>query len=405
MTSAIQLSLPIEDAGLDHDDAARRVLKDDLLRELGHLGSIEPADGKAAIRERHRGQRLARWHRDLGMIGNRLPDLVANFANGADVDPGTIEPELVAVEAGTPEADLFRLATLLWSVPVSQGYGRRMRFLIRDHSNASLIGIFALGDPVFNLRARDQWIGWATADRRERLVNVMDAFVVGAVPPYSLLLGGKLVFSLIASAEVGAAFTARYGSSTGIISGKKKAPRLVLVTVTSALGRSALYNRLRLADPVDSTRRLVDLVPIGWTRGYGHFQVSDGLFARMRAMLAAAGHPYAAGHRYGDGPNWRMRVTRVALQELGLSPELQRHGIEREVFAVPLASNAREFLTGRDACAELSRPSAAEISEAALARWVRPRAARMPAFRAFRRSDLLRDIKLGDHHEDAAWHA
>ena len=71
---------------------------------------------------------------------------------------------------------------------------------------------------------------------------------------------------------------------------------------------------------------------------------------------------------------------------------LQRHGIEREVFALPLASNAREFLVGRDASAKLSRPTAAVISEAALARWIRPRAARAPGYRSFRREDLLEDL-------------
>lgn len=399
---AIQLSLPIDSVAPVFNEAAVRALRDDLLIELAYPESIQPALAKDVIRERHRGQRASRGLRDIEGIRDRLPGLVENFANGDEVDPGAIQPELVAVEAGTADSDLFRLATLLWSVPVSHGYGRRMRFLVRDRCNGKLIGIFALGDPVFNLRARDQWIGWSTADRSERLVNVMDAFVVGAVPPYAQLLGGKLVFSLIASAEVGAAFTTRYANSIGVISGQRKAPRLVLVTVTSALGRSSLYNRIRLADPADNTQRLIDLVPIGWTRGYGHFQVSDGLFARMRAMLAAAGHPYADGHRFGDGPNWRMRVARVALEQLGLSPDLQRHGIERQVFALPLASNAREFLTGRDASARLSRPTATEISEAALARWVRPRAARMPEFRAFHRTGVLGSLLAGGEPEVAA---
>ncbi len=389
---ATQLSLPIEDAVPVFDEAAVRALRDDLLVEFADPEADQPADGKAAIRERHRGQRASRWRREIGPLRDKVPSLLENFADGAEVDPSAIAPELVAVEAGTTDADLFRMATLLWSVPVSQGYGRRMRFLVRDRSNGKLIGLFALGDPVFNLRARDQWIGWSATDRRQRLVNVMDAFVVGAVPPYASLLGGKLVFSLIASAEVGAAFAARYANSAGVISGQRKAPRLALVTVTSALGRSSLYNRLRLADPADPSRRLVDLLPIGWTRGYGHFQVSDDLFARMRAMLAAAGHPYAGGYRFGDGPNWRMRVARVALEELGLSPDLQRHGIEREVFALPLASNVREFLAGRDDSSQLSRPAAASISEAALARWVRPRAARAPGYRSFRRLDLLGDL-------------
>lgn len=68
--------------------------------------------------------------------------------------------------------------------------------------NGCLIGLFALGDPVFNLSARDAWVGWPHGDRCRRLVHVMDAYVVGALPPYSLLIGGKLVAALMGSAEV-----------------------------------------------------------------------------------------------------------------------------------------------------------------------------------------------------------
>ena len=47
-----------------------------------------------------------------------------------------------------------------------------------------LLGVFALGDPVYNLRARDDLIGWNVEQRSARLYNVLDAFVLGAVPPY-----------------------------------------------------------------------------------------------------------------------------------------------------------------------------------------------------------------------------
>ena len=62
----------------------------------------------------------------------------------------------------------------------------------------------------------------------------MDAYVVGAVPPYNEILGGKLVASLIGSAEVSQAFSQKYGNVTGIISGQNKSAKLVLVTITSS---------------------------------------------------------------------------------------------------------------------------------------------------------------------------
>ena len=177
---------------------------------------------KDTIRHIHRFHREAAQDRVRRALGNKGKRFLAEVANGDEVDPGNIQPELVEARSGTRTGNLFRFATLLWSIPVSQGYGRRLRYLVKDRTNDKLIGIFALGDPVFNLRVRDDWIGWDQAARRERLVNLMDAYVVGAVPPYADLLGGKLVASLIASEEVANKLERRYGSRAGLISKKQK---------------------------------------------------------------------------------------------------------------------------------------------------------------------------------------
>ena len=71
---------------------------------------------------------------------------------------------------------------------------------------------------------RDELIGWNSADREKRLVNVMDAYVLGAVPPYNFLLGGKLVAALVRTKEVRNDFAERYGNTRGIISKKKRMP-------------------------------------------------------------------------------------------------------------------------------------------------------------------------------------
>ena len=100
----------------------------------------------------------------------------------AEIDPERIEPRLQEVKSGSWDELLFRYSCLHWSIPVSSGYGRRLRFLVYDNSTGKLMGLFGLGDPVFSLSARVQWIGWTKEDRRKRLVHVMDAFVLGAVP-------------------------------------------------------------------------------------------------------------------------------------------------------------------------------------------------------------------------------
>lgn len=371
----------------------------DLLRRdiHGHLQTIglngdnpHSVLSKDAIRHIHRFHREAAQDRIHRALGNKARGFLAEIANGDEVDPENIQPELVEVRSGTRTGNLFRFATLLWSIPVSQGYGRRLRYLVKDRTNDKLIGIFALGDPVFNLRVRDEWIGWNQIDRRERLVNLMDAYVVGAVPPYADLLGGKLVASLIASEEVANKFEERYGSKAGLISGTQKQAKLALVTVTSALGRSSMYNRLRL---MPRRQRLgtpvVELRRLGETVGYGHFQITNDLFSQLRRVLQEDGHKYADGHQFGDGPNWRIRVARAGLETVGLVPEkVLRHGIRREVYVMPLARNAQAFLAGRDSDLEFDHRPVQELSAMVRDRWVIPRAKRKPEYRQFRREQL-----------------
>ena len=365
------------------------------LQTIGLNGDRPEGDlSKESIRHIHRFHREAAQQRIRRALGKKTDLFLEEIANGDEVDPANISPELVEARSDARSGKLFRFASLLWSIPVSQGYGRRLRYLVKDRSNGKLIGIFALGDPVFNLRVRDEWIGWNQAERRERLVNLMDAYVVGAVPPYAELLGGKLVASLIASKEVGEKFQNRYGGREGLISGKHKQAQLALVTVTSALGRSSIYNRLRLRPNGGSQTEnpVVDLRRLGATAGYGHFQITDDLFSQLRGVLQEDGHKYADGHQFGDGPNWRIRVARKGLQSLGLNPnKVLKHGILREVYAMPIASNSLRFLSGGDEEPVFDSATVDEISELARNRWLVPRGERRPSYREFRR-EHLRDV-------------
>ena len=385
VSESLVVELPSVDRGL-----LRREIQDHL-KAIGLDGDGSHGGlAKDAIRDIHRLHRKAAQDRTLRALG-RVQRFYEEIANGDEVDPRNIHPELVEARSGTRNGNLFRFATLLWSIPVSQGYGRRLRYLVKDRSNGKLIGLFALGDPVFNLATRDAWIGWNQADRRERLVNVMDAYVVGAVPPYANLLGGKLVAALIASEEVANKFEERYGSNVGLISGKQKHARLTLVTVTSALGRSSMYNRLKLRSTTErkTGKPVVELQRLGETIGYGHFQIPDDLFLQLRQVLQEDGHTYANGHQFGNGPNWRIRVARVGLQTLGLNPDaVLKHGIKREVYAMPIASNSQEFLSGRDTEPRFDHLTIDEIATLACDRWVAPRSKRRPRYRQFRREHL-----------------
>ena len=347
-------------------------------------GSLQLADqNKEYFRQLHNPQRLAKLVEEKSFAANAWPTYSRYFADGINLVPEKISPRLQMIDDSSSNlGELFRLATLTWSIPVSRGYGRRIRFLVWDDSNDKLIGLIALGDPVFNLSVRDSTIGWTSDQRKSNLIHTMDAYVLGALPPYNMLLGGKLVAALIRTTEIRDCFRRKYGDSRGIISGAKKNPKLVLVTTTSALGRSSVYNRLSL-------EQKPYLTPIGFTAGWGHFHVPDDLFNDMRKLLHQRGHQYAGNHQFGQGPNWRLRTIRAALEALGENPSILQHGIRREVFVCRLAKNADRFLRG-----EVTRPlytdlkSTSEVASLALARWIVPRSIRIPDYVTWRKEHI-----------------
>lgn len=364
-------------------------LKRDIHEHLATLGFeqkpngslVLPGTGKHAIRQLHLPQRTCLITGQSDLIKKSLPKLEHHFADGEEVDPEKISPVLERIKSNTWQGDLFKIASLSWSVPVSSGFGRRLRFLVWDQHNGKLIGIIAIGDPVFNLGVRDQFIGWTGIERKERLVNIMDAYVLGAVAPYNMLLGGKMIASLLRTSEIYNEFNSTYGTLQGVISKKHKSARLLAVTTSSSMGRSSIYNRLKVNN-VDY------LKSVGFSGGWGHFHVPDDLFDSMRDYLRDLGHEYADYHGYGQGPNWRIRVIRAAMSQVGFKGDLLKHGIRREVFISLLAKNSMDLLRGGIGSPELSTlQSVEEVGCIANHRWIVPRSRSRPEFRTWSRAN------------------
>ena len=167
-----------------------------------HDETIVPPDSldKDNIRKLHAIAVRHKVDRATGGLRRHEPRLLERVANGSSLDPNRIRPRLVEVMPDSEDELPFRYVSVHWSIYVSSGYGRRSRFLVIDEQNDALIGIIGLDDPVFAIGPRDRWVGWSSEERRERLHHVMDAFVLGAIPPYSSLLCGKLVAMLATSA-------------------------------------------------------------------------------------------------------------------------------------------------------------------------------------------------------------
>ena len=341
---------------------------------------------KQAIRAMHSTHKsdfvqrnLSFWNKNKHLCGDFLLD-------GKRLNPENIVPQLIQIEPNDAHsAKVFRLACFNWSIPTSRGFGRRLRFLVWDKHHNALIGLIGLTDPVFNLKVRDEVIGWDANARKERLTCVMDAFTLGAVPPYSHLLGGKLVAALLSSEQIQDCFTLKYQNRAGIISGQKKQPQLAAITTTSVLGRSSVYNRLKL-----NGQKI--LSPIGFTSGYGHFQFSDHIFKEMKNLVEAESPEKANSFSFGHGPNWKIRTIREALRILGIDQTVVKHGIRREVFICRLFENSFDHLKA-GIMLEGSLTRATEvISNDAMNRWVVPRSQRDKRFQNFKADDWIERI-------------
>lgn len=337
-------------------------------------GLIVPPDSgdKQSVRSLHAAAVAHRRARAAAGLHRHERGLLRHLAANDDLDIDLMSPALVRVEPKSEDELLFRWAALHWSIPVSSGYGRRMRFLVRDEANGKLIGLIGLGDPVFALGARDNWVGWDIPTRSQRLHHVVDAFVLGAIPPYSSMLGGKLVAMLAASDEVREAWEVKYGGRTSIIAEAARDGRIAMLTTTSALGRSSIYNRLRFGPDQ------LMYESVGETRGSGEFHFSDGLHGVITEFALEYCRPTAKDSRWGTGFRNRREVVKKALPALGFSDALLYHGVRREMFVCSLATNAKAFLTGAEQDLQPRVQPADQIVDWFRWRWMRPRAGRRP---------------------------
>ena len=331
---------------------------------------------KASVRALH-AQAVSHW-RELARPGLERDEnrLLKRIASGRDVNPAKVQPRLVEVQRGSEDELLFRYAKLHWSIPVSYGYGRRLRYLVVDEQNHALVGIFGLSDPVIGLPPRDDWIGWTPDTRNHNLRHTMDAYVMGAVPPYSSLLCGKLVAMLAASDEVRTAFRRKYGDTRPAISRDRFDGRLAMLTTTSALGKSAVYDRISYGGtPV--------YISVGFTNGWGEFHFSNGTYSAITAYARRYCTPSQRSARWGVGFRNRRELVEKCLRKLDIPKDWMNHGIKREVFVVPLASNSVSFLKGEaERLHWFSRPSA-ELSEFFKNRWLIPRSQRDSSFQTW----------------------
>jgi len=341
-------------------------------------GALQAPDAdKDNLRQLHEPARQIELVLRQDWLRHHLSHYLPFFANGCEVIPEQIRP--ILVEATTEsQHDLFRTARLLWSIPFSKGYGRRLRFLVMDESNGKLIGLLALQSPPLSFPARDRLFQYPLGRKTELVNQTMDIQTLGAVPPYDRLLGGKLVALAAAANEVRAAYKCKYSGRQTEMEGRILPAHLVALTTTSAFGRSSLYNRLRYNSTIIAES-------LGYTDGYGSFHLME-LYPLFREFLESQGISTRGG--FGTGPRRKWQTMVRALARLGFSADLLRHGVKREAFLFPLVDNLKDYLEGQD-----TEPTYRDLPFADLAiywreRWLLPRAGRVDGWRMWRNEEI-----------------
>jgi len=197
-------------------------------------------------------------------------------------------------------------------------------------------------------------------------------------------LGGKLIALVAASDEVRSAYQRKYSGRRTELEKRVLPPHLIALTTTSAFGRSSLYNRLRY-------NGIAIAESLGYTEGYGIFHLME-LYPLFREFLESQGVSTRGG--FGAGPRRKWQTVVRALERLGLSADLLRHGVKREVFLFRLVDNLEGYMEGRESEPRYRNLPFADLVAWWRERWLLPRAERVDGWRTWRKEEI-RDMLIG----------
>lgn len=203
--------------------------------------------------------------------------------------------------------------------------------------------------------------------------SMMDIIICGALPPYTHVLGGKLVCMLLTSSQVRADYAARYGKSASHIASRMKGDVVAKPAELVFLGTTSLYhvgssqyNRVKIPTSTGGATGEIAFRELGASEGYGSVHYSKRTRRLLEEIRNAEVGAALINREFGEGVNPKLRLIRDGLAAIGLNQDrFLRHECRRIVYGVPLAKNAREFLRG-----EATRPEYffSEASAAAGAR-------------------------------------
>jgi hypothetical protein len=242
-------------------------------------------------------------------------------------------------------------------------------------------------------------------------IDMLDITVCGALAPYNVLLGGKLVCMLLCSPEVTQHYSKRYARQVSIIAsannGKPviRKPNLVLICTTSLYGvGSSQYNRVKI--PLEKVGgrdgEVILFENLGHSYGFGTYHFSKETIQIGGVLISRRANSRPVNSIFGEGVNPLMRKIREALDAVGLqSDDLLQHGDRRVTYGVRLARNYRAVLTGFEKrpsyliSQKNARQHSTEIADHWRRRWLSPRITRSGILDAIAQHNLSYPIHHG----------
>lgn len=327
--------------------------------------NLHSSPNKDLLRKSHIEAKLNNDSISLQETLRAYKKLKDHFKDPTDIQIEKIKPILVNVDGDSLMKSLYKIVRHTWSMPFNKGYGRRLRYVVYDDFHESVIGIIGLQSPPADLACRDHLFDFSNVNKLDMVNRTMDIFSLGSIPPYSAILGGKLVAGLAGSNTICKGYKEKYANHQTLIEQKVLSNDLVALTTTSAFGKSSIYNRLKFIDKLIAE-------PIGYTKGFGNLHL-ESIYPRLIQLLKEHGLYTSGG--YGNGPKQRWQNMTRALHLLNLPNSYSRHGVHREVYLYRLRANLEEGMAGGK-FGERIAISEKDYSEYWLDRWAKPRALR-----------------------------
>jgi hypothetical protein len=211
-------------------------------------------------------------------------------------------------------------------------------------------------------------------------IAMADITVCGAVAPYNVLLGGKLLSLLAVSPEVIAAYRDKYLEQESEIASSMaghpivRPSELVFLSTTSLYGiGSSQYNRIQM--PLERiggvSGEKLTFLELGKSEAYGTSHFSTDTVDALVTLVQQSTNGQRVNSIFGEGVSPKLRKIRQGLDLLNLPTDsLLQHGRQRIVYGVPVARNYREFLLGMDDKPEyIFDMTTPQIGTEEIARW------------------------------------